>query len=329
MLARNGFKPDLIMAHPGWGKSLYVKEIFPTVPLLNYCEYFYRSHGADTNFDPSEQQDLQANCVTRTRNAHLLLALETCDWGVSPTFWQKHVHPPAFHARIAVRFDGIDTDAVKPDRSATFALPDGQVLSAGDEVVTYVSRGLEQYRGFPSFMRALPEILRRRPRARVLIAGRDEVFYGRPQRGGGSWRAAMEAEVAIDPNRVHFLGPIPYAAYLRLLQVSAVHVYLTVPFVLSWSMLEAMAAGCLVVASATPPVQEVIEDGRNGLLVDFFSPAMIAAQVIAAIERAPHFTAVREAARWTALSRYSLERCLPRQAALLETLAAGGSPPLI
>ncbi|MDR3533311.1 MAG: glycosyltransferase family 4 protein [Rhodopila sp.] len=328
ILAKKGFRPDLIVAHPGWGESLYIKEVFPLAPLVHYCEYFYRSHGADTNFDPADQQDLEANCVTRTRNAHLLLGLDACDWGVSPTFWQKQQHPAAFHSRISVRFDGIDTDAASPDRSATFTLPNGRVLSAGDEVVTYVARGLEPYRGFPSFMRALPEILRRRPAAQILIAGSDEVSYGKPPPDGGSWRAAMLAEVSVDPARVHFLGPIAYTDYLRLLQVSAVHVYLTVPFVLSWSMLEAMAAGCLVVGSATPPVQEVIEDGRNGLLADFFSPAMIAARVVAGLEHAPLYAPLRQAARWTALSRYSLERCLPRQIALLETVASGGSPAL-
>ena len=328
ILVKNGFRPDLVVAHPGWGESLYVKEIFPRVPLLHYCEYFYRSHGADTNFDPADQQDLDANCVTRTRNAHLLLGLETCDWGVSPTFWQKHRHPDAYHPRISVRFDGIDTEAASPDPAATFVVHNGPTLRVGDEVVTYVSRGLEPYRGFPSFMRALPEILRRRPAAHVLIAGSDDIYYGKPPPAGGSWREAMLAEVPVDPARVHFLGHIPRADYLRLLQVSAAHVYLTFPFVLSWSMLEAMSAGCVVVGSATPPVQEVIEDGRNGLLVDFFSPAMIADRVVEAIEDPARSATLRQAARWTALSRYSLERCLPRQLELLQTVAAGGSPPL-
>jgi glycosyltransferase involved in cell wall biosynthesis len=328
ILARNGFRPDLVVAHPGWGESLYVKEIFPRVPLLHYCEFFYRSHGADTNFDPADQQSLDANCVTRTRNAHLLLGLETCDWGVSPTMWQKQAHPTAYHPRISVRFDGIDTVAACPDPAARFTLPDGRSLRVGDEVITYVARGLEPYRGFASFMRALPEILRRRPAAQVLIAGSDEVVYGKPPPTGGSWREAMLAEVPVDPARVHFLGLIGRAEYLRLLQVSAAHVYLTYPFTLSWSMLEAMSAGCVVVGSATPPVQEVIEDGRNGLLVDFFSPEMLADRVVAAIEDRAQAAALRSAARWTALSRYSLERCLPRQLELLHILAAGGSPSL-
>ena len=325
-LARNGFRPDLIVAHPGWGESLYVKEVFPRTPLLHYCEFFFSPHGADTNFDPEDQQDLEANCVTRTRNAPLLLGLEACDWGISPTRWQKSRHPAAYQDRISVLFDGIDTQAVRPDRAASFTLPDGTVLRSGDEVVTYAARSLEPWRGFPSFLRALPRILRARPAARIVIAGTDAVSYGKPPPGGGTWRQTLMDETGADPARVHFLGRVPYEAYVRLLQVSAAHVYLTVPFVLSWSMLEAMAAGCLVIGSATPPVQEMIEDGHNGLLVDFFSPGMIADRVIEALAHPSRYTKTREAARWTALSRHSLERCLPPQIALLETLARGERP---
>ncbi len=330
-LAQSGFRPDLIVAHPGWGESLYVKEVFPTVPLLHYCEFFYRPHGADTNFDPASQQDLTANCATRTRNAHLLLALEAGDWGMSPTAWQKQQHPAVFRDRIAVRFDGIDTDRARPDPDAAFTLPDGTVVRLGDPVVTYVARSLEPYRGFPSFMRAVPAILRALPQARVAIVGGDGVSYGKPPPGGGSWRTVMQAEIAPslgpDAGRLHILGPVPYEAYLRLLRVSAAHVYLTVPFVLSWSMLEALSSGCVVIGSATPPVQEVIEDGKNGLLVDFFSPDAIAERVVDAVRQGAALTGLRQAARWTALSRYALSRCVPAQLALLDAVARGDTPP--
>lgn len=326
ILAQNKFRPDLIVGHPGWGETLYVKEVFPQTPLLHYCEWYYRAHGADVNFDPAAQQDLDGNSATISRNAHLLMALEACDWGYSPTNWQKRQHPAAYQDKVSVLFDGIDTDAAAPDPAARFALPDGRVLAPGDEVITYVARGLEPYRGFPSFIRALPEILRRRPAARAVVVGADEVSYGRPPPGGGTWRAALAAEVELDPDRVHFLGRINRADYVRVLQVSAVHVYLTVPFVLSWSLLEAMAAGCMVVASATPPVQEVMEDGRNGWLVDYFSPAGIADRVTEALAAGPALAPLREAARWTALSRCSLARCVPRQIGLLQTLAAGRLP---
>jgi glycosyltransferase involved in cell wall biosynthesis len=326
-LRENGFIPDLIVAHPGWGESLFVKDVFPRTPVLNYCEFFYRPFGADTNYDPTDQQDFETNCATRTRNAHLLMALEAGDWGVSPTMWQKSLHPHAFQDRISVCFDGIDTNGICPDPSSTFTLPTGRVLSADNNVVTYVARGLEPYRGFPSLMRALPLIQARCPKAEIVIVGADEVYYGKPPDGGMTWRAVMEREIDFDASHVHFVGRIAYSDYVRLLRISTVHVYLTVPFVLSWSMLEAMAAGCVVVGSSTPPVLEVIEDGVNGFTADFFSPDMIAARVVEAVRNRSSLQSIRQAARWTAISRFSIDRCLPQQMALLETLAAGQIPP--
>jgi len=327
-LRGKGFEPDIILAHPGWGESLFVKEVFPRTPLLHYCEFFYRTHGADVNFDPHAQQDLRTNCSTRSRNAHLLLALEAGDWGMAPTHWQKSVHPEPFLNRISVRFDGIDTDVASPLSDARVTLPDGRVMRPGDPLVTYVARGLEPYRGFPSFMRALPMILRAVPDARVAIVGANQTFYGPPPGPTESWKDRLLAEVALDPTRVHFLGRIPYADYLSLLRVSAAHVYLTVPFVLSWSMLEAMSTGCLVVASDTAPVREVIEHERDGILVDFFSPDAIADRVIEALRHPDRMQPIRQAARWTAISRYALSHCLPRQMDVLSDLAAGRTPGL-
>lgn len=278
------------------------------------------------NFDPAATQDLTANCATRTRNAHLLLALETGDWGMAPTQWQKTVHPAAFHDRISIRFDGIDTDAASPDPNARLTLPDGTDMRVGDKLVTYVARGLEPYRGFPTFMRALPRILASVPDARIAIVGDTRTFYGAPPHDAADWREAMLREVAVDPARVHFLGRVGYDDYLSLLRVSAAHVYLTVPFVLSWSMLEAMSAGAVVIASDTQPVREVIEHGHNGILVDFFAPDAVADRVIEALREPGRTRPIRQAARWTALSRYALARCLPRQVRLLEDLAAGRTP---
>jgi glycosyltransferase involved in cell wall biosynthesis len=324
-LRGNGYRPDLIVAHPGWGESLYVKDVFPQVPVLLYCEFFYRSHGADVNFDPAEQQDLMANCVTRTRNAPQLLALDSADWGYSPTQWQRLQFPADWQQKISVAFDGIDTEAIQPDAGAAVTLSNGVELRAGQEIVTYVARGLEPYRGFPQFFRALPAILAARPDAHAVIVGGNETVYGKPPAGGGTWRERLQEEVAVDPERVHFVGLLPRDHYRRLLQVSAAHVYLTVPFVLSWSMLEAMAAGCLVVGSATPPVREMIEHGRNGVLVDFFDPGAIAEAVVQALADPEGARGLRQAARWTALSQFSLDVCLPRQVALLERVGGWGS----
>lgn len=326
-LASKGCTPDIIIGHPGWGETLYLKEVFPSSPSLSYCEFFYRTRGADVNFDPSEQQDLPRNAMTRGRNAHLLLALETADWGITPTQWQRSVHSAPFHDRISVRFDGIDTDRVTPSPDARLTLPDGVIARPGDPIVTYVARGLEPYRGFPSFMRAIPAILRGHPTARVVIVGADETFYGPPPAPDRTWRQALTEEVAPDPARVHFLGRVPFETYRYLLLVSAAHVYLTVPFVLSWSMLEAMAAGCVVIGSDTPPVREALTDGRDGFLVDYFSPDAIAERVLDALRRPEAMAPIRQAAHWTALGRYSLARCLPRQVALIEALAAGRPVP--
>jgi glycosyltransferase involved in cell wall biosynthesis len=321
-LKQAGFSPELIIAHPGWGGSLFVREVFPEARLANYCEFFYRPRGADIGFDPTEPPALDDLCRSRTRNAHLLLALADCDRGFSPTEWQKSVHPPEFHAKIDVVFDGVDTDRVRPAADARFVLPDGRILTAADEVVTYVARDLEPYRGFPTMVRAIPEILARRPAAQIVIAGGNGVSYGQAAPGGRSWREQMVEEVPFDATRVHFVGKVAYDAYLSLLQVSSAHVYLTVPFVLSWSMMEAMATGCLIIGSATPPVEEVIEDGRNGFLVDFFSPDDLARGVAAALESAGNLRPMRQAARQTILDRYEAGLCLKRQTTLLQDLVA-------
>jgi glycosyltransferase involved in cell wall biosynthesis len=323
-LQRRGFRPDLIVAHPGWGEALFVKDIFPAAPLLNYCEFYYSGTGADVGFDPADPADIDTVCRARARNAHLLLSLESCDRGISPTEWQKSRHPAPYRSKISVIFDGIDTGTVRPDPAASVALPNGRVLTAANEVVTYVARNLEPYRGFPTFIRSLPELCRRRPDAQIVVVGGDEVSYGRPPKDGGSWREAMAREVALDPARVHFLGKIPYGRYLDLLRISSAHVYLTVPFVLSWSFMEAMASECLILASSTAPVLEVIEDGRNGLLVDFFSPGALAERVADALANRAALAPLRRRARETVMERYALSKCLPAQVALVREMAAAG-----
>jgi glycosyltransferase involved in cell wall biosynthesis len=326
-LKNAGFYPELVVAHPGWGGSLFVREVFTEARLVNYCEFFYRPRGADTGFASGEEVGLDDACRIRTRNAHLLMALADCDRGFSPTEWQKRIHPAEFHDKLDVVFDGVDTERVAPDHAASFVLPNGRVLTRADQVVTYVARHLEPYRGFPSMMRAIPEILARRPSAQIVIAGSDGVAYGRAPADGRSWREVLVDEVAPDPSRVHFAGKLPYVDYLRLLQVSSAHVYLTVPFVLSWSMMEAMATGCVVIGSATPPVQEVIKHGQNGFLVDFSSPEQIAEHVVAALEAGEAMRPLRQAARRTILDRYEVGLCLKRQKEILAEVAGRGRVP--
>ncbi len=322
-LKKQGFAPDIVVAHPGWGEGLFVKDIWPTAPLLNYGEFYYRSSGADVAFGDCVEPNIDVACKLRARNAHLLLALEAADHTLCPTEWQKSVQPAAFHDRISVVFDGVDTDAVAPDPAARLTLPTGQTLTASDEVVSYVSRTLEPYRGFDRLMHALPRILARRPQAHIVIAGGDGPGYGAAAPDGRSWRAVLRDQVKIDPERVHFVGVLPYADYLSLLRISSAHVYLTVPFVLSWSMVEAMAAGCLIIGSRTKPVEELIEDGRNGVLVDFFSVEELADAVVAASTHGQAMTPLRLAARDTVLNGYSVTACLPRQRALVNNLIGG------
>lgn len=326
-LKREGFRPDILIGHNGWGETLFLKDVFPDVPLLGYFEFFYRPEGSDMDFDPEFPSTADALLRTHILNSGNLVGLEAADRGQTATRWQRDQYPRRYHDMISIVHEGIDTDAVKPDPQAWVALKArGTKLRHGDEVVTYVARNLEPYRGFHVFMRALPEILRRRPKAHVLIVGGDETSYGSALPKGQTYRKKLLAEVGrdLDLARVHFLGRIPYELFLKVLQVSAAHVYLTYPFVLSWSMLEAMAAGCVVIGSGTSPVEEVIAHGQNGLLVDFFSTRQIADAVDAVIEHPDRMQGIREQARRTIMERYDLATiCLPAQLELVNTLARG------
>ncbi len=320
-LKKAGFKPDLIVAHVGWGEALYLKYVWPNTPLLGYFEWFYHPFGSDVDFDPKAPPTLDDICRINTRNSLHLLNLETADWGITPTRWQWQQHPARYRENISIIHDGVDILNLRPDASTTGTLKEGLRLKAGEEIVTYVARNLEPYRGFPSFMRAAEIILKRRPNARILVVGGDGVSYGRAPANGRTYRENLLAEVDIDLDRIHFLGRVKYEVFRRVLLLSAAHIYLTVPFVLSWSMLEAMAAGCAVIGSRTAPVEEVIRDGHNGLLVDFFDPLQIADSVDQVLNHTDRMQRLRNAARQTVVERYALEACLQQQVRLIERLA--------
>lgn len=324
-LKSEGFVPDIICAHVGWGEALYVKDVWPKTPVLGYFEFFYHAFGADVHFDPSEEITINKICKVRSLNAHHLLSLEAVDYGISPTQWQWQQFPAAYRNKISVIHDGVDTSIIAANPEAQLSLPNGATLHAGDQIVTYVARNLEPYRGFPAFMRAAKLIQQRHPECQVVVVGGDKVSYGAALKNGTSYREQMLQQVDLDLSRIHFLGRVPYATFLQVLQVSAAHIYLTVPFVLSWSMLEAMAAECLIIASKTAPVTEVIKDGQNGLLVDFFSPQEIADCVDKVFADPQRMEVIRKRARRTVTQHYDLGLCLKKQEQLISKIVNSGT----
>ena len=327
-LKLKGFVPDLICAHPGWGEPLFLKAIWPDSPLLCYQEFFYNEHGFDSNFDPEfqDERSWQAQAKLTMKNAYLHLTLEQADWNVSPTHFQASSFPEHWRRWISVIHDGVDTRKAVPNSApAPLKLPDGTVLEKGQPIVTFVNRRLEPYRGCHTFIRAIPELQRQNPEARLVIVGETKgVSYGAAC-PDGEWRERFLAEIEgqYDPSRVHFTGTLPYDQFVPLLQLSACHVYLTYPFVMSWSLLEAMACGCAVVGSDTAPVREPIRHGHNGLLVDFFSPADLAAAVAELLQDRERAAAFGQAARRTVERTYDLDACVTRQLALMDLVASG------
>jgi glycosyltransferase involved in cell wall biosynthesis len=331
VLDKRGFRPDVVVAHSGWGEAMFVRDVWPEVRLGVFSEFFYQAEGADIGFDPEfdDGPEFGRTARVRLRNLAMRQQLEAADASFSPTRWQAETYPPELREKIEVIFDGIRTDIARPDARAAFQHGDSPRLTRADEVITFVNRNLEPYRGFHVFMRALPALLRARPNAQVVLVGEDGVSYGAAPKGGGSWKARLLEEVGpqlapADRARVHFVGRIPYDSYIALLQVSTVHVYLTYPFVLSWSLMEAMSAGCAIVASDTAPVREVMRDGETGVLVDFFDTAALAGAVGALADDPARRAALGAAARQHVVARYDLENvCLPQQFDWVARLAGG------
>ncbi|RFC62170.1 glycosyltransferase [Fulvimarina endophytica] len=327
-LRAEGFDPDVIVGHCGWGETLFIKDVWPGTPVLSYFEFFYRYDGADVGFDRDAVVNADDPPRIRAKNAIPLLAFQTADWGVTPTLWQKSGFPAYMQERITVLHEGIDTARAAPDPDALL-LAKGQRFNAGEEIITYVARNLEPYRGFHIFMRALPDVLRRRPNARVLIVGAEGVSYGTHHRSGRTWKQVMLDEVGagLDLDRVHFLGHLPYEQYIGILKVSAVHVYLTFPFVLSWSCLEALSTGCLLLASDTQPVEEVITDGENGILCDFHDIEALTERLVDILANPDAYAALRRRARERCIESFDLETVsLPRYLRLIDEVRQGKTP---
>ena len=322
---KENFSPDVIINHPGWGDALFLKDLFPKAKILSFFEFFYRATGADVGFDePITDDDLAR---VRMKNITNLISLDMADWGISPTVWQWSLHPPEYQQKISVLHDGVDVNMCAPNAAANFTLPNGKTFKPGDEVVTYIARNFEPYRGFPTFVKAAEILLKTRPNCHIIAVGADAVSYGRKAPEGTSYREMLTKDVNLPADRIHFVGTVPYDDLIKLFQISAAHLYLTFPFVLSWSMLEAMACGVALVASNTKPVLEVVEHGKNGLLADFNSPVDVAAKLTQLLDDKTGNVTMRAAARATVVNRFALNDLLPLHMQLVRDLAAGHIPP--
>ncbi len=312
-LKDRGFYPDVVYGHSGWGPTLFMKDIFPKATLLCYFEWFYKAYGSDASFDPDDPLNADDEARIRIKNAPILLDLATCDRGLCPTTWQRSQFPPEFYDKIKVHHDGIDTTYFKPVTDAKLYLPRINLdLTEVKEIVTYVARGMEPYRGFPQLIETISILQKKRPQCHFVIVGKNRVAYGKSLPNGQNYKDVMLEKFPLDMSRVHFTDLLPYGEYLQVLQASSVHLYLTRPFVLSWSMLEALSTGCAIVASDTACVTEVIEDNVNGLLVNFFDTQQISDRVIEALDNPQKMAKIRIKARETILESYDLAKLLPQ-----------------
>jgi len=323
-MAHHGQAPDIVVGHIGWGSMMFVKDVLPSVPALGYCEFFYRANGADVGFAPGDQPDIETRKRLRLRNMAQLVTLEAIDGGFSPTHWQKSLYPRSVQNRIAVVHEGVDTKLFYPDRHAAIQLPDGRTLKAGESrVITFVARDLEPYRGFPQALEAAAKVIRQNDDVIFVFVGGDGVSYGTPPPGGGSWREHLVRNFDLPPYRIVFPGTIPHSQLRKLYQISTAHIYLTYPFVLSWSVVEAMACGALIIGSDTPPVRELIRSGQNGLLVPFFEPDVLAEVIMNVLRDPDACLPMRAAARRTVETRFRLSDCLRQQKTLIDAVLNG------
>lgn len=309
-LKNQGFKPDLIYGHT-WGQTMFMKDIFPDVPLLCYFEWFYNAKGGDVGFDGKES-NIDDLAKLRTKNSHLLIDLYSCDAGICPTKFQKKQFPNEFQSKIKVLHDGVDTDFCSPKENTKFVIKDKNLtLTKNDEVVTYATRGMEEYRGFPQFMEAISILQKKRPNMQVIIGGEDRVCYG-PQVVGTTYKKLMLEKLDLDLSRIHFVGSLPFNEYIDLLRISSAHVYATYPFVCSWSLLDAMSCACPIVASNTEPVTEFMENNKTGVLFNFFNVNEEVEKIEYALDNKDIMREYGDNARQVILDNYQLKELLPK-----------------
>ena len=350
-MKQQGFVPDIILAHPGWGEALFARDIFPNTPLVLFCEFFFYPGEADMAFDPEYPCSFEQQISVKIRNSVQIASIMEANALVSPTNWQASRYPKLFQPFIHIIHEGVNTELVTPEGEASIALvqgekgectvlepgveaqvPSGPVLTLkrGQKVLTYIARNLEPYRGFHQFLRALPAIQARHPDLHTIIVGGDEVSYSLHLPAGQTYKQQILEPVqnSLDLSHVHFTGRVSYDVLLSIYRISSAHVYLTYPFVLSWSLLESMAASGLVIGSRTPPVEEVVRHGENGLLVDFFDRDALVDTVDEVLRHPEKFGPLRQAARQTIVARYEQRECLEKQATLLASVCESNLPPI-
>jgi glycosyltransferase involved in cell wall biosynthesis len=327
-LKAEGFEPALIIGHPGWGETTYMREIFPAARQILYAEYYYRSRGGDVGFDPEFSPARAADPhELYAKNAGMALAFAEADAIVAATPFQASLLPDAFRQRTHIIHEGVDTAAVRPHPSPKLTMGNGKVIDGSRPLITFINRRLEPLRGFHIFARALPKLMAAVPDADVIVIGADEAGgYGTPAPAGKTWGQSLFAEVAdrVDRNRIHFVGRVPHPLMIETLSLSSAHVYYTYPFVLSWSLLEAMALECVILGSDTAPVRDAVTPGVDGILNDFFDVEALADAMIDACRNPEKFRPMRKAARRTIVERFDRATiCQPAWLELVEPMLGG------
>ncbi len=319
--ARPDIQPDLVVGHSGFGSTLYLRELY-NCPIINYFEYFYRTRGSDMDFRPDFPSQEMDRLRAYNRNAMLLLDLNNCDIGYSPTQWQKNRFPPLLHTKLRVIFDGVDTSVWHPHRERVRfpRILGSQIFRDDVKIVTYATRGMESMRGFDIFMKIAKRLCDQRKDVVFVIAGQDRVCYGGDERftDGKSFKEWILDQDDYDLSRFHFVGLLPPQMLSQLFAMTDLHIYLTVPFVLSWSVMNALACGATILASRTEPVQEMIEEGKNGLLVDFFDVDGFVEKANQVLDDPQAFRHLGEAGTQMITEQYSLDVCLPRMLELYQ-----------
>lgn len=326
-LKSTGYYPDLILGHPGWGEMLFLRDIWPRCPQIHYLEFFYGVPGTDNDFEESMQRPLnwEERAYTRIKNAHLLSNMNSMEAGLTPTYFQHSLLPEWVKACTQVIHDGIDCDWLSPNNQARLIFKNGFILRSGMPIVTFINRTFEPYRGIHVFLESIKELQRLHSTFHTILVGEDTPFvsYGKSRTDGAGWLTILKKEYGpgLDWSRIHAVGKVTHTQLKTIYQISSAHVYLSYPFVLSWSMLEAMSCGCLVIGSDTAPVRELIKNGKNGILVPFSDAKQIKEQIHQALLYPSRYLAIKKEARRSIQDGYNLIDCINKQVTFLESFA--------